>query len=397
MGGQDGAGEGVLTLGFQRRGDGQHLVLAVAGRGGHFDNGGLVAGQGAGLVQGDRADAAEGFQRGAALDQYAQAGGGADGGDHGDRHADGQRARRGGHEHDQGAFDPGQRIPGQAADEGDGGGEDHDAGHQRLGDAVGQALGDALAGLLGLHDGHDLGQGVVRGGGGDLDLEYAGAVDRSRIHALPGFGLDGDRFAGQRGDVQGGAAGADHAVGGQPLAGPYQQHLTQAQLGRVHAHLGAVAQHGGRLRHQRQQRAQPAPGAHQRVLLQPFADRVQERQHGGLGDLPKDDRADGGDRHQRADADLALGQPSQRAGHECPAADRQRESVQADRDRRARPGQARQPPGEQEHPGRAGELQLAHLPQPFRLPLFGLVLPGRLRICAASARITHRPASSICW
>lgn len=39
---------------------------------------------------------AQGFQRGAALDEHAESGGGADGRDHGDRNGDGQRARGGG-------------------------------------------------------------------------------------------------------------------------------------------------------------------------------------------------------------------------------------------------------------------------------------------------------------
>ena len=52
----------------------------------------------------------------------------------------------------------GTEIAEQAAGKGDERCEDHDPGHQRLGDAVGQSLGIALAGLLGLDNVDDPGQ-----------------------------------------------------------------------------------------------------------------------------------------------------------------------------------------------------------------------------------------------
>ena len=125
----------------------------------------------------------------------------------------------------------------------------------------------------------------------------------------PGPASTGHRLAGDGGDVQRGAAGADDAVGGDPLTGLDQHQVADREVGRRDGDLGAVAQHGGLVRDQGQQRAQAAAGAGHRVLLQSLADGEQEGQHGGLADLAEDHRADRGDRHQRADADLALGQP----------------------------------------------------------------------------------------
>jgi hypothetical protein len=207
----------MLAAGLQGCRDVQNVVTGVARSGGDVDHGRLVAGERAGLVQGDGSDPAEGLQGGTALDQGADAARGADGGDHGDRHGDRQRTRGGGDQDDQGALDPRRRVTQQATDDRDDRGEDHDPGHQRLGDPVGEALSVALAGLLGLDDGDDPGQGVVLGGGGDLDFEDSGAVDGAGVDGVAGAGLDGDGFAGERGDVQGGAAGADDAVGGDAL------------------------------------------------------------------------------------------------------------------------------------------------------------------------------------
>ena len=208
-GGEDGAGERVFAAGFQPGGEGEDLFPGRGAGGGDVDHGGLVPGQGAGLVQRDGADFAEGFQGAAALDEHADAAGGADGGDDGDGHGDGQRAGRGGDQDDEGAFEPEQRFADDEAEDDDQGRGDQDARDEFAGDGVGQALAGALAGLLGLDDVHDPGQRVVLRGAGDFDLERAGAVDGPGVDLGPRPGLDGHGFPGERGGVQGGAAGDD--------------------------------------------------------------------------------------------------------------------------------------------------------------------------------------------
>ena len=105
---------------------------------------------------------------------------------------------------------------------------------------------------------------------------------------------------------------------------------------------------------------------------------------------PRSDRADGGDRHQGADADLALGQPPQRAGHERPGPQGQRDGVQPGHKGPRGVGEVRNEAGQQEESGGRGEPQFADLPQPFGLALVHLALVVAGLVVAAAARRTHR-------
>ena len=118
------------------------------------------------------------------------------------------------------------------------------AGHERAGDPVGEALAGALALLGFLDDVDDPGQGVVVGGGGDLDLEDAAAVDGGGEDVVAGSGLDGHGLAGDGGQVERGAAGADDAVGGDPFAGADDHHVADRAGRRSDAR--PRRRHGGR-------------------------------------------------------------------------------------------------------------------------------------------------------
>ena len=85
-GGQDRPGQGVFTAGLHGRGQVEDLLGGDAIDGRHLDDAWPVGGQGAGLVQRDTAYRAQSLQGRAALDQGAELAGGADRGDHGDRH-----------------------------------------------------------------------------------------------------------------------------------------------------------------------------------------------------------------------------------------------------------------------------------------------------------------------
>ena len=93
-GGHDGPGQRVLGVGFGAGGEGEHLVLAVAGGGLDGGDGGLALGEGAGLVEQHGVDGAHRLQREPVLDQHAAAGGafGGDGHHQRDRQAEGVRA-----------------------------------------------------------------------------------------------------------------------------------------------------------------------------------------------------------------------------------------------------------------------------------------------------------------
>lgn len=71
---------------------------------------------------------------------------------------------------------------------------------------------------------HDARQRVVGRGSGDPHLQHAQAVDRPGEHFVTGSNLDRHRFAGDRGDIQGGAPGTNDAVGGQAFA-RFNDHL----------------------------------------------------------------------------------------------------------------------------------------------------------------------------
>ena len=389
-GGEDGPGQGVFAAGLQSGSQPQHPFPAHPGRGGDLDDGRVVAGEGAGLVQGDGADLAQGLHRGPALDQHPDAAGGSDRGHHGDGHRDRQGARGSGDQHDQGAFEPQDRLPHDEPVGDDQGGDDEDARHQAFGDRIGQSLAGAFAGLLGLDDVHDLRQGIVLGGAGDFHLQRAGAVDGPGVDLRAGAGLHGHGLPGQRRSVQGGAPGEDPPIGGHPLPGPHHHPVPQYQLSRGHGDLHPGPEHRGLIRDQLQQRAQPAPGARHRVLLQGLGDGVEEGQHRRFLDLPQGDRSDGGDGHQGPDPDLAPGQPAQRGGHERPSGRQQRARLQAQRHPQRNPGQRQDPAGQQQHPGRGGEPDLAHLPEALGL-LPGLT--GFVLLVAASAGIAHRVIS----
>jgi len=178
---------------------------------------------------------------------------------------------------------------------------------------------------------HDAGERVVLGGGGDLDLERSGAVDGSGIHLGAGSSLHGDGLSGDGRDVQGGAAGADGAVGGEPFPGLDHHGVAHDQVGRVDNLLDSGPSNRRPVGYQGQQGAQPAARLGQGVLLETLAEGVQEGERGGLGELTEDHRPDGGDRHQGADTDLAPGQLLQGLGHEGARPDHQGGDVQSQR------------------------------------------------------------------
>jgi len=97
---QDGVGQGVLAGRLDLGGQAEHLVGLVVAQGDDVGDLWDAAGQRAGLVEHHHAQAVQGFQVGAALDEDAGAGRAGDGGDHRDRHRDQQRARAGDHQHD---------------------------------------------------------------------------------------------------------------------------------------------------------------------------------------------------------------------------------------------------------------------------------------------------------
>ncbi|CAO0837361.1 hypothetical protein SMICM17S_11069 [Streptomyces microflavus] len=245
-GGEDRCRQGVFAPRFESGGDAQDAVAFDAGGGDHIDDGGVVTGEGAGLVEGDDPYGAERLDGGAALDEHSGLGGCADGGDHGDGDGQGEGARCGGDQNNQGAFDPDAGVAEQAAHGGDQRGQDQDAGDQGAGEAGGQALAVALAFLGVLDDVDQTGQGVVLGGRGDGYFQDTGAVDGSGEDFAAWADFAGDGLPGHDGGVQGAAPGAHGAVGGDLLAGPDHQDVADDEFCGLHLLLGVARRRGRR-------------------------------------------------------------------------------------------------------------------------------------------------------
>src|SRR5690606_2678553 len=91
-GGDDCGGEWVIAEPLERCRQPEHVIGRAAGGGHGVNDLGPVAGEGAGLVEGDCFDGGERFDRGAAFDYEPGTGGGTDGCEHGDRYGDRERA-----------------------------------------------------------------------------------------------------------------------------------------------------------------------------------------------------------------------------------------------------------------------------------------------------------------
>jgi hypothetical protein len=225
-------------------------------------------------------------------------------------------ARGGGDEHNERPQRPHAGVAENAAKAGQRCGHNEDPGDQRAGDALGEALAAALP-LLGLlDDAHDAGQRVVFGGGGDLDFEGRASVDDGGVDLVARTTLYGHRLAGDGREVEGGAAGADDPVGGDPLAGADEQPVTRAEVPGGDGGRAAVSEHRGLGRDQVEQGPQPVARPDHGVALEGLGDGEQEGQRGGLAQFTQGDRPDGGDGHEGPDAEAPSHEAPGRVGDE---------------------------------------------------------------------------------
>ncbi len=228
---RDGARDRVLGRLLQRPDEAEQLLLVDPGRGRDGVDGHLAGGDGAGLVEHDRVDAAGGLEDLRALDEDAELGAPA-GADHqrgrrrepeGARAGDDQHRHRGG----EGRRRPGARAEPEA--EGGHGQADHDR-DEDPGDAVREALHLGLA-VLGVLDeaGHlrELGVGADPGGAHD---EAPAGVDGRADDGVARSDLDRDGLAGQHAAVDRRAALGDLAVGGDGLARAYDEVVAHREL-----------------------------------------------------------------------------------------------------------------------------------------------------------------------
>ena len=358
-------GEGVVAVQLERRRHpGQFGGIDVSGRHRRDDARG-VAGEGAGLVERHHLDRGEGFERGAALDEDPHPRRRPDRGHDGDRHRDGERAWCGGNQHDQRPADPDVGVAEDRADHRDGSGDDEDRGDEGAGDPLRQSLGVGFA-VLGLLDHvHNPGEGAVGGGDRRLDSQQPAAVDGGRENVIAGSDVDGDRLAGDGGQVDRRGAVTDDPVGRDPLPCRDHYHVTGDQLFGVDGGGACSAHDGDPGRDQGQQGSQAAAGSCQGVALEGFGDREQERERRRFAELAEDHGADRRDRHERPHAELAAGQRPEGVGDEGRPANSQRDEEQH-RLRRCCVERTGDQPAGQQGPGCGGHPNLAYRPERCR-------------------------------
>ena len=232
-------GGSARSGGGDRRGQGVGAVLlrarppspvpgsrAIAFGGQHSGDSGLVAGQGAGLVDRDVADTAEAFEDRAGLDDHTELARRADRRDNGDRNRDRQRARRRSHQHDQRAGDPQLRDrpnsdPITATR----------AARIRTPGTSGRAIRSASRARSPFSAcACSTSSTIVVS---ELSVPAAVASTSSAPAmliapaetAVAGLDLDGDRFTGDRGGVQAAPSGPHDPVCGDSLTGANEHHL----------------------------------------------------------------------------------------------------------------------------------------------------------------------------
>ena len=189
---QDRLCQWVFAAGLQCCGEDQGFSAADFGQGDDLDDFGLIAGEGAGLVQGNDFDAPQLFNGRTTFDESTLAAGGSDGRDHGQRDGDRQGAWGRGNQHDERPLQPQHGVAEYRACCGNQGGEGHDRRDQWAGDPVGQPLAGAFAFLGFFDDVDDACQRAVGGHGTDFDFDGSAAVDRPGEHRAGRSGFDRD-------------------------------------------------------------------------------------------------------------------------------------------------------------------------------------------------------------
>ncbi len=247
----------MLTRLLQCGGEAQLLVVAAPARQ-HRP----PLSEGTCLVEDQRLDGVGLLQGIHILDQNTVARRHPGAGDDGGRRGQSQRAGAGDHQH---GHRRQQRltevvadgVPHQQGEEGDG----HHHRHEHGGDLVHQLLQRGLAHLGALHQGDDLAEAGVLPHRGGLDLQHAGAVDRTAQHTLPDTPRHRQALAGEDRLIQLALAAHDSAVHRHPLTHQHPQPIAAQHFVDGDALPALTAPDGGGFRPQRHQFANGGLGA----------------------------------------------------------------------------------------------------------------------------------------
>ncbi len=212
-------GEGVHRVLVERRREPEQLVLGHRARRDDPLDLGLAARDGPGLVEQDRAGAAERLDRPAALDDDPLPRRARETRDERDRGCQDQRARRRDDEHGERTHGVARERPGEPRD---------GCGHGQEDDRVAVGHADERRPLLGRapHEPHDAGVGRLARLADHAQVEGLAGVGGSREDLAVGRDRDWERLPGQRGRVDHRLMRAGHhAVGGDHLTRPDHEHV----------------------------------------------------------------------------------------------------------------------------------------------------------------------------
>ena len=297
----DAFGDGMVGDALGQGGVLHHLqVVGLAVDGDDLGDLENALGQGAGLIKHSYAGFGQGLEVVAALDQDAALRRAADAAEEGEGDGDDQRAGAADDQEGQGAHDPVQPVAQEQ--------RRHKGQHQRA-DADGRGvvtgkLGDEVldgsllqAGIF--HQIEDLCHGGVVVEGGGLDAEDAFLIDAAADDVVAGAHGAGAALAGQGGGVQRGFAGDDLAVQGDLLAGFDHDDGADLHIVRVdHADVALGVLQVGALGADVHQGGDAAAALAHGVGLEQLADLVEQHNGHALAVLAAGDRADRGDGHE---------------------------------------------------------------------------------------------------
>ena len=280
--GENGLGQRVLALAFERGGQRQKLVFADTLCGQDVGHLGFAAGDGSGLIQRNDLRAARRFQRSCRLEQDAIFCTKAVADHDGDRRRQTQRAGAADDQHRNAA---GQCIAELAAQQQPDDGGQHSDGNDRRNKETRHRIGDFCDGCFGgsgIAD-HldDLGQRGVLADAGGFAAQEAGLVG-GRRRDLVALGLvHRDALAGQGAFVHGAGTLQHDAVHGDVLAGADHKNVAFAYFCDGHADLFAVPKQSSRLGGELHQTFQGVRGLALGAGFQHLAHSDEGQDHGG--------------------------------------------------------------------------------------------------------------------
>ena len=284
---------------FRRGGQGKQ-ALGVAVFGVHVRDGKAAPGDGAGLVEHGDFGLGQGFQIARAFNQDAPAGRAADAAEKGEGHGDHQGAGAGNDQEGEGGGDP--PVPVAAEEERRHQGGQHGQAHHHGGINAGEAgnepvgLGLGFSGVL--HQLQNAGHGGILVGVGHAHPQHALNVHAAAEYRVPFLDGPGRAFTGERNGIQRGSALQHGSVQGHFFAGADHDGFAHLHEARQNGFHPALPFHVGGIGADVHEPGDGFPALIHGVVLEKFADLIQQHHRHRLGVFPNAERAHRSHGHQ---------------------------------------------------------------------------------------------------